>query len=78
MDKEQAETDDSVDASEGFQPKSPAMKRWKKRYLDNEDLESSTIEEDDESNSNEVVQPLVSDGNLQFKGFANSSLLWLS
>ena len=43
MDEDQAETDDSVDASEGFQPKSPAMKRWKKRYIDHEDEDSSTI-----------------------------------
>ena len=40
MDEEQAETDDSVDASEGFQPKSPAMKRWKKGTLDHEDGDS--------------------------------------
>ena len=69
MVEDQAESDDSTDAPEGFQPKSPAMKRWKKRYLDHEDVDSSTIEEDDESNSNEVVQPLVSDANLQFRGF---------
>ena len=66
---DQAESDDSTDAPEGFQPKSPAMKRWKKRYFDHEDVDSSTTEETDENNSNEVVQPLVSDANLQFRGF---------
>ena len=55
MDKDATESDDSMDASEGFQPKSPAMKRWKKRYIDHEDVDSSTTEEDDESNLNEVV-----------------------
>ncbi|MBI99247.1 MAG: hypothetical protein CMB71_03655 [Euryarchaeota archaeon] len=66
---DQAESDGSTDVPEEFQPKSPAMKRWKKRYIDHDDVDDSTTEEDDESNSNEVVQPLVSDANLQFRGF---------
>ena len=69
MDEDKAGSDEPVDAPEGFQPITPAMKRWKKRYLDHENVDSSTTEEDDESNSNEVGQPLVSDANLQFRGF---------
>lgn len=68
MDENQTESDDSVDKSEGYQPKSPAMKRWKQRYLDNEESDDSLTEEDEGDDSDEVVHQ-ISEGNLQFRNF---------
>jgi len=68
MDVNQTESDDSVDKSEGYQPKSPTMKRWKQRYLDNEESDDSLTEEDEGDDSDVGVQ-MISDGNLQFRGF---------
>lgn len=68
MTEDQAESDDSRDKSEGFQPQTPAMKRWKQRYLDNEDEDVSLEEESERDSSDEGVQ-MISDGNLQFRNF---------
>ena len=68
MTEDQAESDDSGDESEGFQPKTPAMKRWKQRYLDHEESNGSLTEED-EGDDSDKVGPQISDGNLQFRGF---------
>ena len=68
MTEDQPESDESGDISEGFQPKTPAMKRWKQRYLDNEESGDSFTEEDEGDDSNEVG-PQISDGNLQFRTF---------
>ena len=68
MTEDQAESDDSRVKSEGFQPQTPAMKRWKQTYLDNEDEDVSLEEEGERDSSDEGVQ-MISDGNLQFRNF---------
>ena len=68
MDEDPTKSSDSPKTSDEFQPKSPAMKRWKQRYIDNEESEDSLTEEDEGVNSDEGVQ-MISDGNLQFRGF---------
>jgi len=68
MTEDQPESDHSGDTSEGFQPKTPAMKRWKQRYIDHEESDDSLTEEDERDDSDEVVHQ-ISDGNLQFRTF---------
>ena len=68
MTEDQPESAHFGDTSEGFQPKTPAMKRWKQRYLDHEESDGSLTEEDEGDDSDEVG-PQISDGNLQFRGF---------
>ena len=68
MTEDQPESDHFGDTSEGFQPKTPAMKRWKQRYIDNEESGDSFTEEDEGDDSNEVG-PQISDENLQFRTF---------
>ena len=68
MDEAQTESEDSVSGSEEYQPKSPAMKQWKQKYLDNEESDGSLTEGDEGDDSDEGVQ-MISDGNLQFRGF---------
>jgi len=67
MDEDKAESDDSTDAPEGFQPKSPAMKRWKKMYLESQDQEDFEDQVDDED---EIQQESdVYDANLKHRTF---------
>lgn len=57
MDEHQAESDDSVQTSGDYQPKSPAMKRWKKMYLDNsdqDDLEEQMGDDDETDQESDV------------------------
>ena len=68
MDEAQTESEDSVSKSEEYQPKSPAMKQWKQKHLDNEESDGSLTEGDEGDDSDEGVQ-MISDGNLQFRGF---------
>ena len=68
MTEDQPESDHSGDTSEGFQPKTPAMKRWKQRYIDHEESDDSLTEEDERDDSDAVVHQ-ISDGNLQFRTF---------
>ena len=67
MDEAQTESEDSVSGSEEYQPKSPAMKQWKQRYLNNED--SDFLADEGESGDPSVGLHEISDGNLQFRGF---------
>jgi len=71
MDEDITESDDSMSAAVGFQPKTPTMKRWKQRYLDNEDEDVSLEEEGERDSSDEGVQ-MISDANLQFRGFCQT------
>ena len=67
MDEDWTESNDSPKTSEEYQPKSPAMKRWKKMYLDNESKEDFEEHMDDDDETDQESD--VYGGTLQHRMF---------